>query len=120
MRVFEERLVTPDFSFNLHHHCFVGSRVDLNQRIALADEITFLEMNRHQLTVDAALDGDRIDGSDGAQRGDVYPDIPFLRRYRDYRSHRRRTAFSLTGSGASLLRRRFGTMGFVQQQTARK
>ena len=63
VRIIQQRLIANRFAFGLIDDGLVGPRVDLDQRFALLHQVAFFEMDAHQLPVDAALDGDRVDGS---------------------------------------------------------
>jgi hypothetical protein len=75
-RIGQQRLVAKQLSFRLGHRRLVWTRVDFDERIALFHQVAFLEMDAHQLPIDAALKGHCVDRSDGPQPGHVDPDIP--------------------------------------------
>src|SRR5437899_3008257 len=55
-----------------------GTRIDLREKIALVNELAFLEGNADQLAVNATADGDGVEGSDGAQAIEVNGQVAAL------------------------------------------
>ena len=51
-------------SFSLPQRSFVGARIDLRQQIALADELSLLELDARQLAVQTGFHSDRIERRD--------------------------------------------------------
>ena len=74
-RIFQQSLIASKLPFSLQDGGFIRARIDFDQRIALFYQVTFVKVKAHQLTVNAALHGHRIDGSDGPKAGHVDADI---------------------------------------------
>ena len=52
-----------------------GSRIDLRQKVALVDELPFLEANLHQLPVNLGLNGDRGERRDSSEAHECLIDL---------------------------------------------
>ncbi len=83
LRVLEQSLVAGKLPIGLIQSRLIRPRINLDQRVILVDHLAFFEVNLHQLTVDAALHGYRVDRRYGAQSGVVNRDVPSLRFCRD-------------------------------------
>src|SRR5260370_38846821 len=55
------------------------TRIDLREKISLVNELAFLEGNANQLAINAAADGDGVEGSDGAEAIEVNRQVATLR-----------------------------------------
>jgi hypothetical protein len=62
----------------LFKHDLKGTRIDLREKVSLVDELTFLERNTDELTIDATANRDGIEGCDGAKTIEVNAQIAAL------------------------------------------
>lgn len=71
LRLIEQPLVMGELPLRKIERRLKGPRIDLRQKIALVDELAFLEANLHQLAIDLRLDrngGERRDRSEAYER----------------------------------------------------
>ena len=97
-RVLQQSLVARQLSLELSQLRFERTRVDFSQQVPLVDELTFLEPDAHQLSIDAGMDGDGIQRSDRSKSVEVDADVPRFRRRCHHRHGAREGVRSLFGS----------------------
>ena len=83
--VLQQSLVARHLTFHLGQLRFEWSRIDLRQQVPLLDDLTFHKLDVHQLSVDAAVDGDGIEGGNRSKTGEINADVARLRGYGHYR-----------------------------------
>src|SRR6266513_1402713 len=79
LRVFALGLVFSELPQRLLKLDLEGTRIDLREKIALVNELAFLEGNADQLAVNSAADGDGVEGRDGAKAIEVNGQVAALR-----------------------------------------
>src|SRR5882762_9306298 len=71
LHVAELRLILSQLPLGLLELNLEGARIDVDQVLALVDELAFLEIDLGDLAVDAAADGYRVEGGDGAKAVEI-------------------------------------------------
>lgn len=99
MGIFKKRLIANKLTFNLNDNRGVGAGVDLNERIAFLNEVAFLEIDAHQLSVDYGFNRNRGKRRNRSEARVIYADIPFCGRDR-YHLYGCRTLGSGFGRGS--------------------
>src|SRR5882724_5187007 len=82
-RLSQERLVAGPLSLRLQQCRLKRAHVDLGERVAFMDDLTFVIEHLHQLPIHAGMDSDSIKWGDCTEPGQVDAYIAFLRRCRD-------------------------------------
>ena len=98
----QQGLIVSQLSFDLSQLSLIGPRIDIQQRIALMNQLAFTIVDVNDLSLHAAGDGVGVDGSDGAEGVDIYADVSFAHS-RCGNGHSTRSGIGL-GGGGSLLR----------------
>ena len=79
----QEGLVARQLSLRLQQCRLKRAHVDLGERVAFMDDLTFVIEHLHQLPIHAGMDSDGIEWGDCTEPGPVDADIAFLRCCRD-------------------------------------
>ncbi len=78
LHVAELRLILSQLPLGLLELNLEGARIDVDQVLALVDELAFLEVDLGDLAIDAAADGYRVEGGDGAKAVEIDGEIAAL------------------------------------------
>jgi len=100
-RVSALRLVLGELPQRLFKHDLKGTWIDLREKVSFVDELTFLERNTDELTIDATANRDGVVGGDGAESIEVNGQVAALcGGNHDRHNHvaRARTSLALAGS----------------------
>ena len=76
LRLVEQALVVDERPFRQVERRLMGTRIDLGEKVALMDNLAFLEADFGQLPADLGLDGNRRQRGHGSQAGERIVDIP--------------------------------------------
>ena len=95
--------VPGELAFGLGDRCLVGAGVDLGEELALPDRLALADVDREELAVDAALDGDRVVCGYRSECGEIDRDGALDDGlYEDGRGRSARTASAWDGSSGGL------------------